>query len=226
MTDRTIRSKWERRFREGSYPTNPDPSPVLRRYMSAAPDGRALDVATGTGRNAIALAEAGYTVDAVDLARTGLAIARGNAADVGVDDRINWIQGDLSTYGLPAERYALVTVSFFRCLDRFTDLIEAITPGGYLFVEHHLRSTDPTPGGSSDPRYRLAANELLRASLGLTVLHYDEGTERPPDGKSRATARVVARKSTGSRQSYPTRTVGVDADDEGTGPSRRGGERS
>ncbi|SDY34520.1 class I SAM-dependent methyltransferase [Halopenitus persicus] len=213
MTDRTTRSKWEERFREESYPADPDPSPVLRRYLSAAPDGRALDVATGTGRNALALAEAGYAVDAVDLARAGLETARGNAVDRGVNDRINWIQGDLSTYGLPDERYALVTVSFFRCLDRFADLTEAIAPGGYLFVEHHLRSTDPTPGGSSDPRYRLAANELLRASLGLTILHYDEGTERPPDGKSRATARVVARKSTGSRQSYPSRRAGFGGED-------------
>ena len=49
---------WDERFREGEYPRDPDPSPVLRDYVSEFPDGGALDVATGTGRNAVFLAEA------------------------------------------------------------------------------------------------------------------------------------------------------------------------
>lgn len=198
-------TSWDERFRRGEYPTDPDPSPVLEAYVGAFPDGPTLDVATGTGRNALFLAGAGFDVEAVDASRVGLEIARENARDRGVADRIEWIQGDLERYGFPTDRYAAVAISFYRALDRLTDLKEALRPGGFLFVEHHLRSTEPAPRGPGSDRYRLAANELLRACLDLTVLYYDEATEEGPEGRTSATARIVARNSTGSRQAYPER---------------------
>ena len=94
---------WDERFREGEYPRDPDPSPVLRDYVSEFPDGRALDVATGTGRNAVFLAEAGYTVDAIDQLREGLRIARENAAERGVADRRNPIQADVPAHVFPGD---------------------------------------------------------------------------------------------------------------------------
>lgn len=196
---------WDERFESGEYPTNPDPSPVLREYLGDIPDGRALDVATGTGRNAVFLATEGYTVDAVDQSRTGLRITRENAADEGVAERIQAIQADIPTFEFPTDRYDLITISFYRAVDRFPDIKEALTDGGYLFVEHHLRSTDSTPSGPSTDRYRFGANELLHACLDLTVLHYDATTEERPDDKRRASARILARNSSGQRQSYPRR---------------------
>jgi len=47
---------WDDRFVSGEYPRAPEPSAVLRSYEPAIPDGRALDVAAGTGRNAVYLA--------------------------------------------------------------------------------------------------------------------------------------------------------------------------
>ena len=94
---------WDERFRDGDYPTAPDPSPVLERYLEAAPDGRAMDLATGTGRNALALAEQGYRVDALDKARAGLEITRGIARERGVADRLQFVQADLDEYAYPTE---------------------------------------------------------------------------------------------------------------------------
>jgi len=203
---------WDERFAAGDYPRAPEPSTVLRSYEPAIPDGRALDVAAGTGRNAVFLAEAGYAVDALDASREGLRIVGERASERGIGDRIEPVLGDVETYGFPSEAYELITVSFFHALDRFADLAEALVPGGYLFVEGHLRSASPTPSGPSDDRYRFAANELLRAGLGLTVLYYDETTEERPDDRRRATARLLARRSTGGRQSYPPRPDGEPAD--------------
>ncbi|WP_336328448.1 class I SAM-dependent methyltransferase [Halovenus sp. HT40] len=196
---------WDERFENGEYPTNPDPSPVLRAYLPDIPDGRALDLATGTGRNAVFLADEGYTVDAIDQSRAGLRITRENAADRGVEDRIQPIQADIPTYEFPTDRYDLITISFYRAVDRFPDIKEALTEGGYLFVEHHLRSTESTPSGPSSDRYRFGANELLNGCLDLTVLHYDATTEERPEDKRRASARILARSSSGQRQSYPRR---------------------
>jgi SAM-dependent methyltransferase len=193
---------WDERFRSGNYPSDPDPSPVLRRYLDACPDGRALDIATGTGRNAVFLATEGYRVDAVDRSQEGLRIAREHARDRGVAGRTEWIQADLEDYEFPAATYDLITISFYRAIDRLSDVTEALAPGGVLFVQHHLRTDDPVDGGPSDDRYRFASNELLRACLGLTVLYYVERTEIR-DGERNAIAEVVARNSSGHRQSYP-----------------------
>lgn len=194
---------WDERFRTGEYPQNPSPSPVLERYVDSFPDGRALDVATGTGRNAVFLATEGYRVDAIDQSREGLAITRENASERGVAERLDLIQADIPTYGFPTDTYDVITISFYRAVDRLPDIKEALTDGGVLFIEHHLRTTDSVSGGPSTDRYRFAANELLHACLDLTVLYYDERTEERSDGNDSATARIIARNTTGPRQSYP-----------------------
>src|SRR5271170_7636927 len=60
-TDR--RSHWEERHREAS-PGPPEPS--LMEALPLLPRGLALDIASGLGRHAIALAEAGHRVIAAD----------------------------------------------------------------------------------------------------------------------------------------------------------------
>jgi SAM-dependent methyltransferase len=196
---------WDERFATGSYPTDPDPSPVLDRYVESFPAGRALDVATGTGRNAVFLAEQGYEVDGLDQSREGLRIARETAEERGVGDRTNWIQGDVPSYEFPTSAYDVVTISFYRPMDRLPDIKAALRPGGVLFVQHHLRSADESvyEVGPSTDRYRFATNELLHACLDLTVLHYSETTEQRPDGRQAQHAQVVARNSHESKQSAP-----------------------
>ena len=193
---------WDERYREGEYPEEPEPSPVLERYVGSFPDGRALDVATGTGRNALFLAERGYEVDALDRSTEGLKIARRNAESRGVDERVNWIRADATAHAFPASTYDVITVSFYRTLDRLGDLKEALRPGGVLFYQHHLRASDPVDAGPSADRYRFRSNELLRACLDLTVLRYDE-RRTAEDGRTAVGVVLVARNSAGGAQSYP-----------------------
>jgi SAM-dependent methyltransferase len=194
---------WDERYRRGEYPTDADPSPVLRRYLDACPTGRALDLATGTGRNALFLASEGYRVDALDRSRAGLRLARESAREGDVADRIEWIQADAEEYEFPTGTYDLVTISFYRAVDRFPDIKAALAPGGVLFVQHHLRTDEDVAGGPDSDRYRFAANELLHACLDLTVLYYGERVEDRGDGKRSAVVEIVARNSSGQHQTYP-----------------------
>ena len=207
---------WDERFRTGEYPRDPEPAPLLERYVDALEPGRALDVAAGTGRNAVFLADRGYTVDAVDRSREGLKITRQRARDRGVADRLEPIRADVGSFDFPGETYDLITVSFYRAVDRLPDIKDALVPDGVLFYEHHLRSPDPHEVGPSDDRYRFGANELLHACLDLTVLAFEARTETRSEGRTATTTRIVARNSTGRTQRYPPVGIG-----EGTGPGDR-----
>ena len=194
---------WDERFREAEYPIDAEPSALLKRFVETLDPGRALDVATGAGRNAVYLAEHGHGVVGLDRSIEGLRIARDRATERGVDDRCEWVKTDLGEHPFAPEAYDLITISFFRAVDRLPDLIEALRPGGVLFVEHHLRTTDEVERGPSGDRYRFGANELLHDALSLTVLHFETRTERRDDDGRSAVTRVVARKTHGQRQSYP-----------------------
>ncbi|ELY57009.1 class I SAM-dependent methyltransferase [Natronolimnohabitans innermongolicus] len=174
-------------------------APVLQTLVDECPPGRALDVATGTGRNALALAARGWTVDAVDISRAQLERARARernrvqstadraagapGTDINADTdtgTCNWILADADRYCVPERQYDLVTVSFFDARNCLSALIDALAPGGCLWVEHYLES----PADESVPadRFRLEPNELLAACSELTVIHY---TERRVDGEPR-----------------------------------------
>jgi tellurite methyltransferase len=70
------------------------------------PPGKALDIATGKGRNAIFLAERGFDVVGVDISSIALAEAQRWAKEKSL--AIAWQQADLEQIELPALRYDLV----------------------------------------------------------------------------------------------------------------------
>lgn len=217
MTD--DRDRWNEKYADPDFDLPDDPIPELARRIDTLPAGRALDVATGTGRNAIFLAAHGYAVEAIDVADAALETAEARAADRGVE--VDWIRADIATVQLERDAYDVVTVSFFDVLAHLETVVDALAPGGVLVYEHHLRSTDPIDVGPSSDEYRFEANELLRACLDdLTILSYEERRRREPvegrdetsgegnaadsaPGNVGAVATVVARNSSDGVQSYP-----------------------
>lgn len=198
------RARWNEKYStDEEFELPDDPIPELGRRVDALPSGRALDVATGTGRNARFLASEGYDVDAVDVSDEALDRAARAARDDGVDERVTWIRSDVADFEFETSAYDVITVSYFAALDLLPDIKEALAPDGVLIYEHHLRSSDPIDIGPSNDRYRFRANDLLRACLDLTVLEYRERTRLDEEGRTQAVATLVGRNSTGGRQSYP-----------------------
>lgn len=198
------RNDWDQRYGSGDYTPRAFPSELLTEYVDWAPDGRAIDVATGTGRNALFLAERGYDVDALDVSEVAIAEAKRHAAERTVD--VDWFCVDVDEYDFPNEAYALAVVSFYHDPALVSKLVYALEPGGLLVYEHHVRtSEDVERGPSDDHRYR--PNELLGVASELTVLLYREGirTFETGDraGTTGAIASLVAQKPAHSTQGHP-----------------------
>jgi len=194
------RTRWNEKHNESDFMLPDEPIPELEARIETLPDGRALDVATGTGRNAIFLAEHGYDVDAIDVSDVAIEEASRRAARR--DLEIEWVRADLAEYDLEAEHYDLISVSFFAGLEHLPALKEALAPGGVLVYEHHLRSSDLVDIGPSSDRHRYRSNDLLRACLDLTILSYEERRRSLLDGTAAVTT-LVARNSHGGSQSLP-----------------------
>lgn len=179
------RKKWNRKYREGAGPASP--SATVERFWSLAPPGRALDIAAGNGRNALFLAEKGFTVDAVDISDVAVDALKGRHPEV------HPIQADLDTWEIPQSRYSLILNIRFLSRRLFPYIREALLPGGVLIVETFLES----PGEEdhfSRRDFLLRENELLHAFLPLRIRHYAERESRDaPHGPSREAALVAVK---------------------------------
>lgn len=195
----TDRDKWNERHRDG-YAAHGQPSAVLKQWIDRIPRGRALDLACGSGRNALFLAAHGFEVDAVDISDAALDIGRRRARQAGL--HVNWIEQDLDTlpdgplseslYG--ADSYTLLLIVRFVDLPLIRKLTDKLAPGGMLVSEQHI-VTDAAVGGPSDPAFRLQPGALREVAEGLRVLSYEEGIVENPGQQPMALARLVAQKS-------------------------------
>ena len=79
---------------------------VITSFLGALDGQRVLDVGTGTGRAAIALAAGGASVTGIDASEEMLAVARRRAADAGVS--VEFIRGDAHGLSVPDRSYDFV----------------------------------------------------------------------------------------------------------------------
>jgi tellurite methyltransferase len=197
--------KWNLRYREGAYASRTHPSAFMQEWLpqlrieSAQP--RALDVASGAGRNAIYLAQLGWHVDALDISQVALDRIAATPPAIGDEKRlpITCTQADLENSSqLPSalrlsERYDLAVVIRYTNLPLIEQIESALKGGGYLIVELHLQ-TDADVVGPRNPRFRVAAGALRAAAQRLVIEEYREGRVEEIDGRLAALAQLIARK--------------------------------
>ena len=87
---------WDRRYEGSDLLWTAEPNRFLVAEVAGLEPGRALDVGTGEGRNAVWLAEQGWRVTGVDFSAVGLEKARHLATARGVE--VEWVLADLSHY--------------------------------------------------------------------------------------------------------------------------------
>lgn len=198
MSDETARA-WDKRYRaaEAESETPPvwakqEPSEFLVENARLLPSGgKALDVAMGTGRNAVYLASLGFGVIGVDISRVACERALEAAQAAGV--RIEAVCGDMEAW--PVAEGAFDAVINFNYLHRdlCPRLASALRPGGVLVFQTFTMEQRQFGWGPSTDEFLLRPGELRELFPGLEALVYREGVEESEWGK-KAAAGLVARR--------------------------------
>lgn len=160
------RIKWNRKFIAGSYPTGP--SEIVTEFAGLAANGRALDIAAGNGRHALYLADAGFTVEALDISDVGLKRFAGCHPNI----RVACL--DLEDYVLAKDRYSLILNIRYLNRKLMTQIPGALTRGGILIFETYLRRPGFIPRRAFCRGHLLEVNELLRSFPTLEVVYFRE----------------------------------------------------
>ncbi len=185
--------RWDERFGKKEFAFGKQPNPFLKRHIGLLPKGKALDIATGEGRNAAFLAQHGFDVDAIDISEMGLRKARKLAKEMGV--KIHTFHADLDTTQIEEGRYDLITNFYFLRRSLIPKIKKGLRKGGrVIFETYTLEHRDLGTEGPKQSKYFLKPNELLRLFKGFRILRYREGVFKE-GGKRKAIASLVAEKT-------------------------------
>ena len=182
---------WDARYAAAQLVWSATPNAVIEQETSPLPAGRALDLASGEGRNAIWLAEHGWRVTAVDFSDVATDRARRLGAERLGDhaDRLQAVAADVLTWIPEQGAFDLVIVVYFHvgASDRRALLhraAHALAPGGTLLVlGHHLDNIEHGVGGPQDPALLFTPEDVV-ADLDGTglVVERAESLRRPVTG--------------------------------------------
>lgn len=157
------------------------------------PGSRVLDLACGTGRHAIAAAQLGADVIAVDRDADALATAREFAGEAGV--RVDWQQADLEDAWPDWGPFDTVLVFNYLDRPRFPRVREAVRKGGLLLVESFLTTQREQGWGPTADAHLLLPGELARLVAPFEIMHGREVAEPVDTERWRHVASVCARNT-------------------------------
>jgi len=164
------------------------PAQLLVDNIQLLPTGRALDVAMGTGRNAVYLAKKGLDVEGVDISPEAVRSALDQAREAGVNLKARVADLEIDYH---IEKSAYDVVICFNYLQR--SLITQIKAGlrvGGIVVYETFTVDQAQFGEPKNPDYLLKYNELLALFRDFRCLYYREGIVE----ERKALASIIAKK--------------------------------
>jgi 2-polyprenyl-3-methyl-5-hydroxy-6-metoxy-1,4-benzoquinol methylase len=206
------RRAWNDRYAATDLVWTAEPNRSFAAEVAGLSPGSALDLGAGEGRNAIWLAQQGWTATAVDFSDVALAKARQLAEASGVE--VDTVVADITTYTPTAGAYDLVVVIYLHLPASERTQVHrraaaALAPGGTLVVlGHDTTNLTDGHGGPQDATVLFTPDDVVSdlAPTGLTVTKAERVHRRvtTPDGDRTAIdALVTARRSFDANSSSP-----------------------
>jgi len=164
------------------------PAQFLVDNVELLPKGRVLDVAMGSGRNAIYLASLGFDVEGVDMSQEAVNIALKTAHKIGVSIGVQ--VADLEQgYSIRKDSYAVIICFNYLQRSLIPQIKDGLREGGMIVYETFIVEQSQF-GKPTNPKYLLEHNELLNMFSDLRCLRYREGVMKGP----KAIACIIAQK--------------------------------
>jgi tellurite methyltransferase len=165
------KARWDKKYDTEKYLFGEEPIPFLKQHMDLLPNGAALDLAMGEGRNGVFLATQGFQVTGVDISEKGLKKAQALAKAQGVT--ISTVVSDLEQYTIPPDTFDVIVCTYYLQRDLFPKIAAALKPGGVALIETYtIDNLKYRP--KFNRAFLLEPNELLTLLPGLKILRYQE----------------------------------------------------
>jgi SAM-dependent methyltransferase len=170
-----------------------NPSALLIEAVEGRAPGRALDVAMGQGRNALFLAQRGWSVTGFDVSEQGLSVARANATTAKVP--LNAVKSTFEAFDYGTAQWDLVALIYVPKEAHegaaMARLARALKPGGLLVIESF--ASDKASSGRRP--VDIDPTELKAALNGFELVRFDD-REAMSEWEPAPTrlSRVIARK--------------------------------
>jgi len=165
---------WDARYAEPEWAFGTDPNDFLREEAARLPAGRVLCLAEGQGRNAVWLAQRGYTVTAMDQSAKGLERARELAAARGV--KIGTVCADLAEFAIEPGAWQGIVSIFAHVTGDVRAQVHArveqgLAPGGVFVLEaYRPEQIGRGTGGPSEDERMVNLARLRRELPSLEFL--------------------------------------------------------
>jgi SAM-dependent methyltransferase len=194
------RIQWDTRHQAGDF-EGEGPNPTLVLGASGLPRGTALELAAGSGTNAVWLAAQGWRTTAVDWSPVGLANGRAKADAAGFS--VEWLERNLFDWTPPAQSFDLVVIVYLHVPPDerrpiYAGAAAAVAPGGRLLVIGHDRLNATEGEGGPDPQRLFTADEiaadLLVADPSLEVERAEVVRRVPPPGRGPIDSLLIVRR--------------------------------
>ena len=183
-------SEWNERYRARTRPQDfdPEPTPLVVEIAEQLPQGRALDLACGAGRNALWLAQRRWTVKAVDGSEAAIETLRFSAdrLDLSIETGVADLTG--GEFHIEEGHWDLVLMCYYLQRDLLEPAKRGVAPGGTVVAIAHT----PRPGEEASAT-RARPRELRSYFDDWQIVHYYEGESRDA-AHHRPVAEIAARR--------------------------------
>jgi len=146
---------------------------TIQKHIKNGSGSKALDIACGAGKNSIYLAQNGFEVDALDIAKIALDSLNSHAKEKNLSDLINTTLIDLDDYTPPPDTYNLAIMSNYLDRDFIEKTKQSLKSDGIFIVETYMVD-DENEKTKSDPINLLKVDELKEIFSSYEILFYDE----------------------------------------------------